>query len=115
MSLSGRNIGQHGDDTLSAPGKQRHNLIVVAGIKINVSVRQVHKGGNSREIAAGLLHSHNIFHFHGKFGNGLRLNGNTRSSRNIIENHRDFYGVSHQLKMCEKSLLSGLVLVVGNH
>ena len=62
MSLLRRHIGQHRDNSFAAKRKQRHDLIIVSGVQINVSVGQGHNLCHLGNITGGFLDTNNIFH-----------------------------------------------------
>ena len=55
MGLTGRNIGKDGNDTRAAQGTEGHDLVVVAGINIDLPVNEAGQLGDLADIAGGFL------------------------------------------------------------
>ena len=107
-------VGEHRDDTLAAHGQQRDDLIVVAGVQIQLVADQRHGLHDLADVAVGLLDAadHRMI---GQRRIGSRLDVDAGAGRHIVEDDRHRGGIRDGLVHLDEALLGGLVVVRRDH
>ena len=114
MGLLWCDVGEHRDDALAAEGKDRHNLVVVAGVDIDVAISDGEEVADLADVAAGFLNGNDVFNVASEPYSGFWLDVAAGAARNVVENDRDGDGFSDGLEMHLQTVLGGLVVVRGD-
>ena len=114
MHGSGSYVGDNGNHAQTAHGKQGHDLIVIAGVKIDIAVCQRHQFDDLADVAAGFLDADNAGDLFDDPGRGLRLDVAAGAAGNIVHDDRDIGAFSDCLVMGIEAVLGALV-VIGSH
>ena len=85
MRLTGRNIGKDGNDTRAAQGTEGHDLVIVAGINIDLSVNEAGQFGHLADIAGRFLDCCDVGLVLDKSGHGLGQDIGSRPGRNVVD------------------------------
>ena len=105
-------VGDHGNDPQPAESKKRDHLIIIAGIQLDLSIRQCHQFCNLADIARRLLDADDVRHIPHQPCHGLRQHIHTRPGRHIVNQQRTaVHSVRHRPVVQIESLLRPLVII----
>ena len=89
MCLPGSNVGEDGDHAETAAGKDRKDLVIISGIKVDTAVRKTHHFDCLADVSRGVLDADYVRHFPAQRYSRGRENVAACAARNIVENDRD--------------------------
>ena len=105
-----RNIGHHADDPLAAQCQQRHNLVIVAGVDVQVIPTGRRNLGHLADVAAGLFHGVDVRVF-GKLGQRGGGQVAAGAAGHIVQDAGQVHRVRNGRVVSDKACLAGLVVV----
>ena len=111
MYVLRRHIRQHRDHSQTSQRQKRNDLVVVAGIEVDVSVAQVHDLRHIADIAGSLLDPRDVFHIFYQMGHSLRLDRTSGTAGYIVENGRDLRLIGDPCIMGDQSVLRRLIII----
>ena len=115
MGLSGCNAGEHRNDAFCTERHERNDLIVVSGVEVKfVAVQKLECAQNIRKIAACFLHTHNVRNILSEVGGRLRLNRESGSARDVIEQTGNLHRMRNLRIVVNQTLLRRLIIIGGN-
>ena len=112
--LPGQQVGQHGDAAHAAHGQDRHDLIVVAGVEVQLAVHQGHGLHDGGDVAVGLLDGLNVL-VRGQAQVGGGLDVAAGAGGHVVQDQRLGARVCDGHEGAVQALLGGLVVVGGDH
>ena len=108
MLLLRHEVGGHGDNTLSPEGKNRHHLVVVAGIYVEISISS--DLGSEGHIAACFLSCNYIRNLR-KLLVGVNGDVAAGTAGNVVKDYRYLHAVCDSGEVLYQSALGSLVVV----
>ena len=114
MGLTRCYVGKNGDYTASAKGKDRHNLIVVSGVQIDLSIGQLHNFCDLGNVSGSLFDCNDILNVVEQIDDRFRCNVYAGSALNVVKDDRHFDAVCDCGKVCNQTLLCCFIVIRRN-
>ena len=112
--LLGQEVRKHRDDALAAHGEDGHDLVVVAGVDVQLVAQQrlgLHNGG---DVAVGLLDGGDVGMLR-QLHIGGGLDGRAGAGGDVVENEGLGGGVGDSVVHGHQAVLGGLIIVGCHH
>ena len=114
VGLPGGHMGQHGDDALAAQGQQGDDLVVVAGVDVQLVAAQGCDLRHLADVAAGFLDGVDL-RVGGKDLGRFRGDVYAGAGGHVVHDDRQVRGVGNGGVAGNETGLAGLVVVGGDH
>ena len=111
MCLPGSNVGKDGDHAETAAGKDRKDLVIISGVKIDTAVCKTHHFDGLADVSRCVLDTDDVWYFPAQLYSGGRKNVAACAARDIVENNRDTDSICNCRVMLNKTLLCCFIVV----
>ena len=108
-----QNVGDHGDHALRPQGEEGGNLVVVAGVDIQLIAAEGHRIRQGGDIAVGLLDAADVLVLREHLVS-LRLNVQPRTAGHVVQDDRGVDMVRNRRVMGDQAVLRRLVVIRGH-
>ena len=109
----GRHVGQHADHALAAQRQHRYDLIVVAGVDVQLVAAQLRDLGDLHDVAAGFLDAVDVGQL-AQLGQRFRLDVHAGAGRHVVDDAGQADRIGNGGVVGDQPGLGGFV-VVGGH
>ena len=104
-------IGQYRDNTFSAQGQDRYDLVIISGIQINGSVAGIHDICHMADISGCFFDSGYIFCIFCKISNRRSCQRTAGTARYVVQDRRYFCFLCDGCIMFDQSVLCAFIIV----